>query len=83
MDTHGSSALPPQPPPKESLARRYKFLWPLLVAVNLAVGAYLFVRTKKKVEHIEEEVQLQFQSPLQKLLIFLKKPYPRRLSQNL
>ena len=33
-----SSALPPQPPPKESFARRYKFLWPMLLAVNLAVG---------------------------------------------
>ncbi|KAL0010124.1 hypothetical protein SO802_005232 [Lithocarpus litseifolius] len=70
MDTHGSSALPPQPPPKESFARRYKFLWPMLVAVNLAVGglrkkkwsvkedfrgAYLFVQTKKKDEHIIEE----------------------------
>nr|POE46116.1 lrr receptor-like serine/threonine-protein kinase gso1 [Quercus suber] len=38
MDTHGSSALPPQPPPKESFARCYKFLWPMLVAVNLAIG---------------------------------------------
>ncbi|KAK7835807.1 hypothetical protein CFP56_023031 [Quercus suber] len=45
MDTHGSSALPPQPPPKESFARCYKFLWPMLVAVNLAIGD----------EHIEEE----------------------------
>ncbi|KAL0010109.1 hypothetical protein SO802_005217 [Lithocarpus litseifolius] len=33
-----SSALPPQPPPKESFARRYKFLWPTLLAVNLVVG---------------------------------------------
>jgi hypothetical protein len=33
-----SSAPPPQPPPKESFARRYKFLWPMLLAVNLAVG---------------------------------------------
>ncbi|KAK4773492.1 hypothetical protein SAY87_028511 [Trapa incisa] len=39
---------PPSPPPKESFARRYKFLWPLLLTVNLAVGAYLFMRTKKK-----------------------------------
>ncbi|KAK7854691.1 hypothetical protein CFP56_031049 [Quercus suber] len=55
MVTHESSALPPQPPPKESFARRYKFLWPMLMAVNLAIGAYLFVETKKKDEHIEEE----------------------------
>ncbi|GAB4842471.1 hypothetical protein Ancab_012445 [Ancistrocladus abbreviatus] len=25
-------------PPKESFARRYKFVWPLLLTVNLAVG---------------------------------------------
>ncbi|XVF86802.1 hypothetical protein PTKIN_Ptkin18bG0071700 [Pterospermum kingtungense] len=39
---------PPPQPPKESFARRYKFLWPLLLAVNFTVGAYLFMRTKKK-----------------------------------
>ncbi|XP_059645631.1 uncharacterized protein LOC132287137 [Cornus florida] len=39
---------PPPPPPKESFARRYKFIWPLLLTVNLAVGAYVFTRTKKK-----------------------------------
>lgn len=37
METQ-SSAPPPQQPPKESFARRYKFLWPMLLAVNLAVG---------------------------------------------
>lgn len=51
-----ASAPPPQQPPKESFARRYKFLWPMLLAVNLAVGAYLFVRTKKKDTGVEEEV---------------------------
>ncbi|KAG5229204.1 zinc finger protein [Salix suchowensis] len=52
------STTPPQPPqpPKESFARRYKFLWPLLLTVNLAVGAYLFMRTKKKDTDQEEEV---------------------------
>lgn len=45
---------PPPPPPKESFARRYRFLWPLLLTVNLAVGAYIFMRTKKKDEVIEE-----------------------------
>ncbi|XP_073295857.1 uncharacterized protein [Primulina huaijiensis] len=39
---------PPPPPPKESFARRYKFTWPLLLAVNFVVGAYLFTRTGKK-----------------------------------
>ncbi|XP_021902898.1 uncharacterized protein LOC110818358 isoform X1 [Carica papaya] len=45
----GSQSAPPPPPqpPKESFARRYKFLWPLLLTVNLAVGAYLFMRTRK------------------------------------
>ncbi|ESQ29964.1 hypothetical protein EUTSA_v10011806mg [Eutrema salsugineum] len=44
----GGSVPPPPPPPKESFARRYKFVWPLLLTVNLAVGGYLFFRTKKK-----------------------------------
>ncbi|CAN6989480.1 unnamed protein product [Brassica oleracea var. botrytis] len=44
----GGSAPPPPPPPKESFARRYKYMWPLLLTVNLAVGGYLFFRTKKK-----------------------------------
>ncbi|KAF3958892.1 hypothetical protein CMV_016243 [Castanea mollissima] len=35
METQSSA----QPPPKESFARRYKFLWPMFLAVNLAVGA--------------------------------------------
>ncbi|KAI7754417.1 hypothetical protein M8C21_006830 [Ambrosia artemisiifolia] len=50
--TSSSSHVPPTPP-KESFARRYKFLWPLLLAVNFSIGAYLFMRTKKK-ENIEE-----------------------------
>ncbi|XP_057455240.1 uncharacterized protein LOC130746578 [Lotus japonicus] len=50
-----TTAPPPPPPPKESFARRYKYLWPMLLAVNLGVGAYLFVRTKKK--DIGEEEQ--------------------------
>ncbi|KAJ0815496.1 hypothetical protein HanPSC8_Chr17g0798191 [Helianthus annuus] len=37
QSTASSSRLPPTPP-KESLARRYKFLWPLLLAVNFSVG---------------------------------------------
>ncbi|XP_050230645.1 uncharacterized protein LOC126679724 [Mercurialis annua] len=51
-----STAPPPPPPqpPKESFARRYKFIWPLLLSVNLAAGAYLFLRTKKKDPEEEE-----------------------------
>lgn len=47
---------PPTPPPRESFIRRNKFIWPLLLAVNFTVGAYLFMRTKKKdgVEEAEE-----------------------------
>ncbi|CAA2985425.1 WAS WASL-interacting family member 3-like [Olea europaea subsp. europaea] len=48
------SPTPPPQPPKESFARRYKFLWPLLLAVNFTVGAYLFTRTKKKDVGTEE-----------------------------
>ncbi|GAB4842461.1 hypothetical protein Ancab_012434 [Ancistrocladus abbreviatus] len=29
-------------PPKELFARRYKFVWPLLLTVNLAVGGLCF-----------------------------------------
>ncbi|XP_050160943.1 uncharacterized protein LOC126634458 [Malus sylvestris] len=54
MTSAQSSSPPPPPPPKESFVRRYKFLWPLLLTVNLGVGAYLFMRTKKK--DIEEDV---------------------------
>ncbi|OVA08442.1 hypothetical protein BVC80_209g177 [Macleaya cordata] len=46
-----SSGLPPH---KESFARRYKFVWPLLLTVNLAIGAYLFVRTKNKGTVVED-----------------------------
>lgn len=52
--TTSSSSKPPEVP-KESFARRYKFLWPLLLTVNLAVGAYLFMRTKNKDATIEDE----------------------------
>ncbi|KAL1200719.1 hypothetical protein V5N11_015110 [Cardamine amara subsp. amara] len=53
----GSAPPPPPPPPKESFARRYKYVWPLLLTVNLAVGGYLFFRTKKKViEPVDEEM---------------------------
>ncbi|KAL6996342.1 glycine hydroxymethyltransferase [Sarracenia purpurea var. burkii] len=58
MGTQPPSKTPPPPPepPRESFARRYKFLWPLLLTVNLAVGAYLFMRTKRKEMSIEEVV---------------------------
>ncbi|CAM8985272.1 unnamed protein product [Rhodiola kirilowii] len=46
---------PPAAPVKESFARRYKFLWPLLLTVNLTVGAYIFMRTKKKNTSGEDE----------------------------
>ncbi|XP_039018225.1 uncharacterized protein LOC120149551 [Hibiscus syriacus] len=44
----GQPPPPPPQPPRESFARRYKFIWPLLLAVNFTVGAYLFMRTKRK-----------------------------------
>ncbi|XP_039041139.1 uncharacterized protein LOC120179674 [Hibiscus syriacus] len=54
MDQSPPSPPPPQPP-RKSFARRYKFLWPLLLAVNFTVGAYLFMRTKKKDSSITGE----------------------------
>ncbi|KAH9611274.1 hypothetical protein KSS87_008947 [Heliosperma pusillum] len=52
---NGGGVSKPPEIPKESFAKRYKYLWPLLLTVNLAVGAYLFMRTKKKDAPIEEE----------------------------
>ncbi|XAR67635.1 hypothetical protein NMG60_11002476 [Bertholletia excelsa] len=49
-----SGTTPPPQPPREPFARRYKFLWPMLLAVNFAIGAYLFMRTKKKDTDVEE-----------------------------
>ncbi|XP_059303111.1 uncharacterized protein LOC132055355 [Lycium ferocissimum] len=49
-----SSTPPPPQPPKESFIRRYKYLWPMLLAVNFSIGAYLFMRTKKKDVGTEE-----------------------------
>ncbi|KAL7592101.1 hypothetical protein Lser_V15G32853 [Lactuca serriola] len=40
---------PPLPqPPKETLARGYKFVWRILLISNLALGAYIFTRPRKK-----------------------------------
>ncbi|XP_068651714.1 uncharacterized protein [Aristolochia californica] len=50
-----ASAETPVPPPKESFVRRYKFVWPILLAVNLALGGYLFLRTRKKDTYTEDE----------------------------
>ncbi|XP_049370333.1 uncharacterized protein LOC125835247 [Solanum verrucosum] len=44
----GSAAAPP-PPPKESFLRRNKFIFPMFLAVNLSVGAYIFMNKKKDV----------------------------------
>ncbi|KAI3832439.1 hypothetical protein MKX03_020673 [Papaver bracteatum] len=46
------------PPHKESFARRYKFVWPILLTVNLGIGAYLFARSgqKKKLAAEDDEV---------------------------
>nr|XP_043616629.1 uncharacterized protein LOC122588558 [Erigeron canadensis] len=56
MATHQSSSPPTPPPPPlqpDSLGRRYsKFILPLL-AVNISIGAYLYMKTNK--EKTEEE----------------------------
>ncbi|KAF2323550.1 hypothetical protein GH714_036044 [Hevea brasiliensis] len=63
MGSQSTSPPPPPPqPPKESFSRRYKFLWPLLLTVNLTVGAYLFMRTKKKDTDLEKEVSTNVSS---------------------
>ncbi|KAK5792558.1 uncharacterized protein LOC108487435 isoform X2 [Gossypium arboreum] len=89
---------PPPQPPKESFARRYKFLWPLLLAVNFTVGAYLFMRTKKKDTNLaEDDVDLsppvsttpvtatpvtETQSPVSSITQPLKLPEPIPESQQ-
>ena len=42
MGSHSTTTAtaPPPPPPKEPFVRRYKFVWPMLLAVNLAVGGH-------------------------------------------
>ncbi|XP_074294929.1 uncharacterized protein LOC141622809 isoform X2 [Silene latifolia] len=54
--SNGSGGGVSKPPevPKESFAKRYKYIWPLLLTVNLAIGAYFFMRTRKKDGGIEE-----------------------------
>ncbi|XP_010480034.1 PREDICTED: uncharacterized protein LOC104758788 [Camelina sativa] len=53
----GGAPPPPPPLPKESFARRYKYVWPVLLTVNLAIGGYLFFRTKKKeIDPVNEEM---------------------------
>ncbi|PIA64375.1 hypothetical protein AQUCO_00100094v1 [Aquilegia coerulea] len=50
----GGVPTPLPPPSKESFARRYKFVWPVLLTVNLAIGGYLFLRTNKKNNGLED-----------------------------
>ncbi|KAF3793305.1 hypothetical protein EJ110_NYTH09693 [Nymphaea thermarum] len=60
MDPPRPPETPPPPSsaqvPKETAARRYKFVWPVLLAVNVAIGAYLFLNANKKDEKEEAEV---------------------------
>ncbi|CAN6457166.1 unnamed protein product [Victoria cruziana] len=41
--------------PKETFARRYKFVWPVILMVNLAVGVSIFFRTRKTDYYEAEE----------------------------
>lgn len=43
MGSQSTAPPPPPQPPKESFARRYKFLWPLILTVNLSVGGARFL----------------------------------------
>nr|XP_043629009.1 uncharacterized protein LOC122600366 [Erigeron canadensis] len=42
------SPSPPPQPPKEAVIRGYKFAWRVLLISNLALGAYIFTRPRKK-----------------------------------
>ncbi|KAF3439595.1 hypothetical protein FNV43_RR17873 [Rhamnella rubrinervis] len=39
---------PPPLPPKESVTKRYKLIWRVLLISNLALGAYMFARARRK-----------------------------------
>uniref|UniRef100_A0A803LD75 Uncharacterized protein n=1 Tax=Chenopodium quinoa TaxID=63459 RepID=A0A803LD75_CHEQI len=52
---YGGGASEPPEVPKQSFLRRYRFIIPLILSVNVAIGAYLFMRTKKKDITVEEE----------------------------
>ncbi|XP_026399484.1 uncharacterized protein LOC113295358 [Papaver somniferum] len=51
------------PPHKESFARRYKFVWPILLTVNLGIGAYLFVRSGQKKRLVAEDDEVAASAP--------------------
>nr|GLL23432.1 uncharacterized protein LOC109187603 [Ipomoea trifida] len=53
--TAATKPAPPAPPAKEPFLRRYRFMLPMLLAVNLSIGAYLYMRTKNKDPVIEME----------------------------
>ncbi|XP_010534901.1 PREDICTED: uncharacterized protein LOC104810345 [Tarenaya hassleriana] len=72
--SHGGS-VPPPPPPKESFVRRNKFLWPLLLTVNLAVGGYVYFRTKKdNTSPSSEETETETKT-VPPLLVTAEKPH--------
>ncbi|XP_057501606.1 uncharacterized protein LOC130785439 [Actinidia eriantha] len=56
MEEASLSSSPPTPdqPPKQSLTQRSKVVWRLLLVSNLALGAYMFVRARKKDIAVEE-----------------------------
>lgn len=39
---------PPPPPPKEPFIKRYKFVWPMLLAVNFGIGGNFSTTQKAK-----------------------------------
>ncbi|XP_076884982.1 uncharacterized protein LOC143534363 [Bidens hawaiensis] len=44
-----SSATPPPPPPSpQSVRRRSKLFWPLIISLNVSIGAYLYTRPNKE-----------------------------------
>ncbi|KAI3955236.1 hypothetical protein MKW98_020869 [Papaver atlanticum] len=51
------------PPHKESFARRYKFVWPILLTVNLGIGAYLFARSGQKKRLAAEDDEVAASAP--------------------
>ncbi|CAL1360771.1 unnamed protein product [Linum trigynum] len=78
---------PPPPssqPPRESFAKRYKFMWPLLLAVNFSVGAYLFMRTKKKdTDEVEDTATTLPSTVVAAPVVIPREPIPENQQREL
>ncbi|KAJ6815982.1 WAS/WASL-interacting protein family member 3 [Iris pallida] len=62
MGTSTTPPSPPPPPPSAGKRRLLRGIFPLVLAVNIAVGVYLYTRTSKK-QSAEKDVDTKKQVP--------------------